>query len=264
MNLSIIIPCFNAEQTIRETIESINSQYTKELEIIVIDGGSTDKTLEIVNEYKNIIKTIISEPDNGQYSAVNKGIKLSSGDIVSYLNADDMYLPGTVDYVINHFAKYPSTNLLYGDCINLLPNGSTIAKPKFSFDFKIALYAALMINQPASFWRREIHNKIGYFDEKLDCCSDYDFYLKAGYEFDNKTIVHKKRFFAFFRIHPNQKSISHRPTFTKDTRYIRSKYFKRRHYLFRFFYKNFYLVKALIHMAKERKFIPIAKGISLE
>ena len=118
-----------------------------------------------------------------------------------YLNADDMYLPGTADFVIKHFLNYPSTNLLYGDCINLLPNGSTIAKPKFSFDFKIALYAALMINQPASFWRRNIHEKVGYFDEEYDCCSDYDFYLKVGYKFD-KNYSSQKKVFCFFRVHP--------------------------------------------------------------
>ena len=183
---------------------------------------------------------------------------------MAYLNADDMYLPGTINFVINYFLENPSTNILYGDCINLLPNGRTIAKPKFSYDFKIALYAALMINQPASFWRRDIHEKIGYFDERFDCCADYDFYLKAGYELDNKTIVHIKRFFAFFRVHPDQKSISLRSTFTNDTRNIRSKYFKKRHVLFRYFYKNFYLFKAVLAMAKERKIIPIANGIGLE
>ena len=121
-----------------------------------------------------------------------------------------------------------------------------------------------MISQPASFWKRSIHDKIGYFDEQYDCCADYDFYLKAGNILGEKTIVHKKKFLAFFRIHKAQKSLKLKSIFTKDTKSIRSKYFKRRHYLFRYFYKNFFLAKALFCMAKERKILPIAKGIELE
>ena len=89
LRYSVIIPCLNREDTISKTLGSVISQLYDNFEIIVIDGASTDSTLNIVNEYKDYLMTVISEPDNGLYDAMNKGIKLATGDIIGILNADD-------------------------------------------------------------------------------------------------------------------------------------------------------------------------------
>lgn len=252
--ISIIIPCFNSGDTIRYTLDSIRSQsYPSELlEVIVVDAMSTDSTSQILSEFEDIITCIIREKDEGQYDAVNKGLLRASGDVVAYLNADDIYLPGALDFVGNKFSSESGISFLYGDTINILESGDWIAKPKISFSFNIALHAYLIIVQPASFWRRALHDKIGYFDISLDCCADYDFYLRAASYLGDAAMTHVYRYLAGFRVLSTSKTSTMRSTFTRDTKAIRAKYFTKRHYIFRRLYKYFYLLQAEFRFFKER------------
>ncbi|MDO4190908.1 MAG: glycosyltransferase, partial [Bacteroidales bacterium] len=121
--VSIITVCFNAEKTIEQTIQSVINQTYSNIEYIIIDGKSTDSTLNIVSKYKDNIATIISEPDNGIYDAMNKGIKLSSGELIGIINADDWYEKDAVKIMVN---KYLSTenkdNSLYYGMIRIWKN----------------------------------------------------------------------------------------------------------------------------------------------
>lgn len=253
-NISIVIPCFNSGDTIRETLESIRVQsYPSEhLEVIVVDAMSTDSTSQVLSDFTDIISCIIREEDKGQYDAVNKGILRATGDVVAYLNADDVYLPGALNFIGAKFASDPDISFIYGDTINILESGDWIAKPKISFSFNIALQAYLIINQPSSFWRRSLHNKIGYFDIDLDCCADYDFYLRVALHLGDQSMIHVYRYLAGFRVLSTSKTSTMRSVFSRDTRTIRAKYFKKRHYLFRRLYKYFYLFLAEYRFFKER------------
>lgn len=265
MKFSIIVPCFNAELTIAETLDSIfyHQNISQDLlEVIVVDGGSTDRTNEIIRLYSDQLKLHIIEPDDGQYDAINKGIDHATGDIISYLNADDMYLPGTLLHVANLFESHPQVPFIYGDTINLLSDGSWIAKPKTSFSFKIALHAYLIVNQPSSFWRSSVHSNIGQFDISLDCCADYDFILKVAKFYGDKHMFHTCRYLSIFRVHSHSKSMTLRSSFTQDTKKIRSKYFKPRHYRFRKLYKYFYLAMAWLRVLTERGIVLTRIGIN--
>lgn len=173
MNVSIITPCYNSSRFIRGAIESVLHQTAGRVEHIVCDGGSTDGTVDILREYTHL--KWISEADRGMYDAINKGIRLATGDIIAYLNSDDRYLPNAVETVLESFGKYPKSEFVYGYCefINLEEESLYVIKPLSYFWAKYSL--RILWIQPAWFWRREIHNRIGYFDESLKGASDADF-----------------------------------------------------------------------------------------
>src|SRR5713101_2181320 len=112
--ISVVIPCFNARSTVEETLRSVLSQDAKAYEVIVQDGGSNDGTLEILHRYGGDI-SYVSEPDAGQSDALNRAIQRANGDIIGWLNADDIYTPGAFRLVADAFIQYPSADLVYGD-----------------------------------------------------------------------------------------------------------------------------------------------------
>lgn len=182
--VSIITPSLNSEKYIQETIESINCQTYKNIEHIVVDGGSTDGTLDIVQGYKHI--QLLSEPDRGMYDAINKGIGLSSGDVLAYLNADDRYFPYSLETVVGFFLTYPDVDFIYGYCTYISENG----KPLYVYRAlpwmqQIVRKARYTWAQPSCFWRRRIHEKIGLFDDSLKYLADRDFFeriIEGGFK----------------------------------------------------------------------------------
>lgn len=123
MKISIITVCFNSDRTIRDTINSVASQIYNDIEYIVIDGGSKDRTIEIINANQSEINKLISEPDLGIYDAMNKGINLSSGEIIGFLNSDDVYYdPYVLEKIANAFMQDPSIGAVYGDLLMVSPS----------------------------------------------------------------------------------------------------------------------------------------------
>ena len=154
--VSIITPSYNQGKFIRATVESVLSQDYLNIEYIVVDGASTDDTLSILNEYKDRLQ-LISEPDNGQTDAINKGIRRAKGSITAYLNSDDIYPPGAISRVVHEFQQAPDTDFIYGDFYAIDADGKVFDKIKsISFDRKILLYDANYISQPASFYRKRL------------------------------------------------------------------------------------------------------------
>jgi glycosyltransferase involved in cell wall biosynthesis len=123
--ISIITPSFNQGAFIEETIQSVLSQEYPNLEYMIVDGGSTDDTLDILHKYQDQL-TWISEPDRGQVDAINKGLKLASGEVLAYLNSDDLYLPGALRKVGAYFAEHPQAEWLTGYCRNVDGEGQPI------------------------------------------------------------------------------------------------------------------------------------------
>lgn len=149
------------------------------MEHIVIDGESTDGTIDILKKYdKEIIWS--SEPDGGQTDAINKGIKLAKGEVLTYLNSDDILLPGAVAAVMEEFDAHPAVDFIYGDYEIIDSHGNHLLSRKtIDYDRNILLYGRALIAQPASFFRRRVIEKIGLFDERYDFCMDIEFWIRA-------------------------------------------------------------------------------------
>ena len=178
MKVSIITSVFNNKNTVSEAIESVLNQTYKDIEYIVIDGGSTDGTIDIINSYKGKITKFISEPDNGIYDGLNKGILKATGDIIGFLHSDDVYMDNTViEKVVNKF--YGGYDGVYGDLIYVSKNDGKIIRYWKSGDFNInKLKKGWMPPHPTLFLKREIYNKYGLFDTSFKIAADYDFMLR--------------------------------------------------------------------------------------
>ncbi len=202
MKISIITTNYNTEKYLERTINSVlNQKGDFELEYIITDGASTDKSIDIIKKYdkevkeakwgKHIAYNYISEKDKGQSDGINKGLKMATGDIVAFLNADDLYTEGALEQIIEYFKDNPDCMWLTGYHRVIDEDGKEIRK--FITDGKnkklknYSLQKLLVDNyipQPSTFWRREVMNEIGYIDENLHFCMDLDFWIRIYKKYD--------------------------------------------------------------------------------
>ena len=178
--VSIITVCFNSAKTIEDTIKSVLSQTYENIEYIIIDGLSNDKTLDIINKYKDEIAVIISEKDNGLYDAINKGISLATGDIIANLNSDDFYIDNNViSDVVSKFEE-EKTDLLYSDLYYVdAANTKKVKRYWKSGEYKTGLfYKGWMPPHPTFFVKKYVYNKYGSFNLDLKSAADYEIMLR--------------------------------------------------------------------------------------
>lgn len=175
--ISIITVVFNASKTIRSTIESVLSQRGVEIEYIVIDGGSTDGTIEIVQEYKDCLGYWVSEKDGGIYDAMNKGISKARGDLIGILNADDEYLPRALELIWQTFVKNPSS-VIHGDIEVSDGNKSVDVWRGVNPIGVSSQFAKMTVNHPASFVPRDLYEKFGTYSTDYRLSSDYELMLR--------------------------------------------------------------------------------------
>jgi glycosyltransferase involved in cell wall biosynthesis len=220
--VTIITPSYNQGHYIEETIRSVLLQGYPNLEYIVVDGGSTDNTIEILKKYNTYLRWI-SEPDKGQTDAINKGLKMSAGEIFAYLNSDDIYLPGAIQEVVAMFLRYPDIDMVYGNIVHIGRESETIEKYQTKpINISTILSFNLYVPQPAVFLRRSVIDDTGYFDDSLDLAMDYDYWIrvlrhhKAGYI---------DRDLAAARLYPEAKSSSLDMNYRKDLLKIHMKFF---------------------------------------
>ncbi len=207
--LTVVTPSYNQGRFIAQTIESVLGQDYPDLEYIVMDGGSTDETVEILKRYGDRL-TWRREQDRGQSDALNKGLRLATGDVVAFLNSDDYYEPGALRAVGEFFAQKPNSHWLTGKCRTVDKDGREIRRGVTLYKnawLRLGNYRALQVlnyvSQPATFWRRTMLERVGEFDESLDYAMDYDYWLRAGREFELDVL---DRYLACFRVHSTSKA----------------------------------------------------------
>lgn len=171
--ISIVTVCFNSEKTIGRTIQSIREQTYSNIEYIVIDGGSNDATLKILEQNRDLITHLVSEPDQGIYDAMNKGVKLATGKIIGILNSDDWYEPDTLRIIAEEYLKSDGETLFHGLC-KLIENGKEGRIISHHHDV-LPYYC---IGHPSCFLPKKIYEKHGYFDTSYKIAGDYDLLLR--------------------------------------------------------------------------------------
>ena len=177
--ISIVTPSLNQAQFLEQTILSVLNQNYPNLEYIIIDGGSTDGSVDIIKKYEKYLAYWISEKDKGQTNAINKGFKVSSGEILAWLNADDTYLRYTISRVADYFQKYPQIDLIYGNARLINRNSQWIGDFKtIDYDFHIHLFGSSIIPQPAAFWRKKPFYEINILNEKVKMAMDGDLWFR--------------------------------------------------------------------------------------
>jgi len=204
--ISIVTPSYNQGHYIDDTIQSVLFQGYPNLEYMIFDGGSTDQTCEVISQYESQLAYWVSARDKGQADAINRGFARSTGDILGWLNSDDMYLPGTlkkVERIMSSVGDEPT--IVFGNSMHLVEEthgafGSHVEREHQILDLELADY----IIQPSSFWNRQVHDLVGPLSEELHFGFDWEWFIRAkraGVKF-----VPVDDFFSVYRIHSGHKT----------------------------------------------------------
>lgn len=209
--ISIITPTLNQGAFVERTLKSVLDQNYPNLEYIVMDGGSRDGTIDILKKYESRLKWV-SEKDEGQSDAINKGISRSTGDIVAYLNSDDLYEPGALIRVGEYFASHPEAMWLTGKCRVIDEHDREIRVAITAYkNFLLSRYSYGMllvtnpISQPATFWRRAVVEELGLFDAQEHLVMDYEYWLRIGKKYPPAIL---DNYLASFRVYAASKTSS--------------------------------------------------------
>lgn len=202
--VSIIIPSFNQGAYIRETLDSCFDQDYRPIEIIVMDGGSTDNTVEILESFGTRPELFwISEKDRGVVDAVNKGLIRAKGEICAIQSSDDVYLPGAVRNAVEAFARAPDAGLVYGDVKSMDASGRIGAGLRQTgYSLERLLRREIHIPQPAAFFRLDLARKLGGWDDRIPYVPDTDLWIRIAFR---SSVVKLDEFLACLRKHPDQR-----------------------------------------------------------
>lgn len=179
MKISVVTPSYNQGQFIGDTINSVLSQGIPEIEYVVMDGGSTDNTIQVLKSFGSKVRWV-SEKDDGQADAVNKGLNATSGEIIGWINSDDVYYPGALNEALNFFRLNPDIDVLYGKADHIDISGIPFEEyPSEEWNFE-RLLRHCFICQPALFFRRRVVQQCGPLDQKLNYCMDYEYWIRLA------------------------------------------------------------------------------------
>lgn len=204
--ISVISPSYNQAQFLETTIRSVLDQHYPSLEYIMIDGGSTDGSAEIIRRYSIHFAYWISENDNGQSHAINKGFAKASGEIMCWLNSDDYFEHDTLSFVAGYFSAHPEVDVLCGGKHNVDAAGGIVGTYEGRYCGRRQLasfWRGYTMHQPSIFWRRRVYEKIGDLDERLHLTMDFDYWLRMSRGFELRSV---ERALSRTTLHPQQKT----------------------------------------------------------
>jgi glycosyltransferase involved in cell wall biosynthesis len=205
--ISIVTPSYNQAQFLEETILSVLSQDYPSIEYLIIDGGSTDGSVEIIRKYEDRLAYWVSEPDQGQSHAINKGFQRANGEILAWLNSDDLYCPGAVRAAVEFLELHPDVTLVYGRAEMINVEGAAVQMIPWD-DFDPATCIARQrypIPQPAAFFRRDAMQRVGLLDEQLYYWMDWDYWIRIGLA--GVKVAKIPRILARCRLHRGSKTV---------------------------------------------------------
>ena len=178
--VSIITPSFNQARYLEQTIQSVLGQDYACVEYLLVDGASTDGSLEIIRRYADQFEWWVSEPDTGQAEAINKGLRRAQGEIVAWLNSDDVYMPGAIEKAVAVFEEQPDLGLVFGDVLAIDADGQAINQLRYG-DWSLSdLMAFRVIGQPSVFMRRSVLEQAGYLDLSYHYLLDHQLWLRMA------------------------------------------------------------------------------------
>lgn len=220
LRFSVITPSLNQGRFIEDSIKSVLLQNYPLFEHIIVDGESTDNTIEIIKKYPHL--KWISEPDKGQSDALNKGLRIAKGDIICWLNSDDLLCENAFKIVNTFFNENLNKEIVIGDLLNIDENAKLLWR---SEAFKVSLNGLLngsqCVQQPSTFFRRQVFKIIGNFDEGYHYCMDHEFWVRVAKQFEFYTI---NMDLAMFRRYKGSKTINHELAFIKEIIHLKRKH----------------------------------------
>lgn len=214
--ISLVTCSYQHGSYIEQTIRSVIDQGYPALEYIVIDGGSTDGTVEIIKRYEDALAYWVSEPDGGQSDALIKGFGRTTGEICGWLCSDDLLLPGSLHAVADFFLAHPEVQAAYGDALWIDSHGRYLRpKKEMSFNRFVLLHDHNYIPQPSMFWRRTLYWEVGGLDPRFDLAMDADLWER----FSRRTAIARiPRYLSCMRFYPEQKTRSRRSDSRRESR----------------------------------------------
>lgn len=220
--ISVITPSYNQGVFLERTLQSVIDQNYPATEHIVVDGGSTDESVSILRDFECHLHYWVSEPDRGQTHAVNKGLALATGEIVGWLNSDDVYYPGAFAHVVDEFQNNPNINFIYG-MADHIDADDQVLEPYYTEEWSYKrLQQLCFICQPAVFFRRSVLSQYGLLDEDLNYCMDYEFWLRCGAKED---FHYLKEPLAGSRLYPENKTLGSKvPVNEEIVRMLKAKF----------------------------------------
>jgi glycosyltransferase involved in cell wall biosynthesis len=224
--ITVITPSFNQGSYIEETIQSVVSQNYPNLQYIIMDGGSTDNTVDVIKKYQGKIDHWVSEKDSGQSNAINKGLKLATGDIVNWLNSDDQLADNALFDIARLYNANPNCGVFIGQTDFFSKEIHYGTGGRVVFNTREMTFAFGQVNQPAMFYKKTSLQKMGFLNESLHYCMDIDWWLKYLLYFAADTIAETTTIWAKFRFHDSSKTLVNPLEFKKEKYRIYKKIFQ--------------------------------------